>query len=558
MALRNPYDFPQDPETHPLGERIVSVADPIDAAPGSSTFYLSRRFTFPEGDYSFIVEADDAATIWIGTSQLNARIIATPTLAVPARAEVNVPAGEYRVDVILQNLTTGPSPAYFTMVIMRGAEVFYTSSKEAWLLDDTAINDNDLPPSQDIRYTMPVWTTMPNWQSGITERLSWQTDILDSERDAEQRRSVRRNARRSFEASFLRQDANAARIDAFLVGVGPAPFLVPLWHEQVRMVDGIDMEASGVTFPDGELRLREFRVGDIVFVNNGDPNDYDLLEIGDVDQDRFSWKSPPPRAWPVGTRIFPMRVAHIDPGDARTSGITDTVRSAEVRFTLDDPYVIEAAWGNAGGGLPIFGFTVDRANSLDTEYSRKSFVIDNTSGKPTITDHGKYTSAVVQTRMRVFGRPNAFRFRQFLQAARGMARHFYAPSFMQDVYPVGDVIGGTNELVVQPQGFRRSMLSPQPIRLQIAFQFRDSAPTVYADITEVREVYQSGRLVAEVLVLVDPLPQITMSDLKRISFICETRFAQDSFEIHHPTNGQAMIEVACVLRQATNPRTIPA
>jgi hypothetical protein len=557
MALRNPYDFPQDPETHPLGERIVSVADPLESAPGARTFYLSRRFTFPEGDYTFIVEADDAATVWIGTSQLNARIIATPTLAVPARADVNIPAGEYRLDVILQNLTPGPSPAYFTMVIMRGEEVFYTSAKEAWLLDDTAINDNDLPPSQDIRYTMPVWTTMPNWLNGITERLSWQTDILDSERDAEQRRSVRRNARRSFEASFLRDAAGGARMDAFLVGVGPAPFLLPLWHEQVRMVDGLDMEASGVTFPDGELRLREFRKGDLVLVNNGDPNDWDLLEIGDVDQDRFSWKSPPPRAWPVGTRIFPLRVARVDNGDARTSGVTDTVRRAEVRFTLDEPYVIEPSWGGTGGE-PIFGFNVDRATTLDVEYSRKAFVIDNTSGKPTTTDHGKHTSAVVQTRLKFFGRPQAFRFRQFLQAARGMARHFYAPTFMQDIYPVGDVIGGTNELIVQPQGFRRSMLSPQPIRLQIAFQFRDGAPTIYADIVNVQEVYQSRRLVAEVLTLAEPLPEITMTDLRRISFVCETRFAQDSFEIHHPTNGQAVIDVACVLRQATNPRTIPA
>lgn len=557
MAIREPYDFNQDPETHPLGEKLVSVADPLASAPGASTFYFTRPFTFTEGDYTFLLEADDAATLWIGTSQINMQMLTAATYAVPARADFNVQAGAYRIDVILTNLPPEPNPAYFTLIIKRGEQVVYTSAKEGWLLDDSSISDADVPPSEDFRRKLPVWSVLPNWQGGITERLSWQTDILASERDAEQRRSVRRNARRSFEASFLRQHTDASRLDAFLVGVGPGQFMVPLWHEQVKMLDGISMEASGVNFADGELRLREFRKGDLVFVNAGDPSDYDILEVGDVEQNRFSWRMPPPRNWPKGTRIFPLRLARIAPGDGRTSGVTDQVRRAQVRFELVEPYEIAASWGQQMGGQPLFGFTVDRANSLDMEYSRKSFAIDNGSGRQVITDHGRHTSVVVQTRMKLFGRATAFRFRQFLQAARGMARHFYAPTFMQDIYPVGDINANTTELIVAPQGFRRAMDTPQPVRLQLAFQFRD-APTIYADVVDVREVYQSSRLTAEVMELAQPLPAITLSELKRISFICETRFEQDTFEIHHPTNGQAMIEVACVLRQATNPRTLPA
>lgn len=557
MALRTPFDFPLDPATNPLGERQISVADPIGSAPGSSTFYLARRFSFTEGDYTFIVTADDAATVGIGTSQLNSRVIASPTYFVPARVEVNIPAGEYRIDVVLTNLLAVSNPCFFTMVILRGEEVIYTSKKDGWLMDDVAISDDDLPPAEDFRYKLPVWTVTPNWQSGVTERLSWQTDILDSERDAEQRRSVRRNARRSFEASFLRQGADAARLDSFLIGVGPSQFLVPLWHEQVRMIDGIDIGASGVTFPNGELRLREFRKGDIVFVTIGDPNDYDLLEVGDVEQARFNWKTLPTRQWPAGTRIYPMRLARIDPSDAQASNVTDRVRRAQVRFTLIEPYYVEASWGTQVGGLPVFGFAVDRANTLDVEYGRKSFMLDNTSGKPFVTDHGKHSSSVVQTRLKLFGRVQAFRFRQFLQAARGMARHFYAPTFMQDVYPFDDIEAGTVELRVQPQGFRSSMISPQPTRIQLAFQFRDTTPTIYVDIKEVREVGEPRNLVAEVLVLSAPLPAIDLSELKRISFMCETRFAQDTFELVHRTNQQAAVEVSCVLRQASNPRTLP-
>lgn len=558
MALRTPYEFDLDPETNPLGEKQVSVADPIESAGGAHTYYLSRRFTFAEGDYTFLIGADDAATVWIGTTQLNTRIFATPTLSVPAEVGIHIPAGQYRIDVILTNLPAGPNPCYFQMVIKQGDQIIYASAKEGWMLDDIAISDEDLPPGTDPRLSMPIWTVLPNWETGIVERLAWHTDILDSETDAEQRRSVRRNARRSFEASFLRQRHQAQRMDAFFTGVGPAPFLVPLWHEQVKMLDGISLSAAGVNFADGELRLREFRKGDLIFVNNGDPDNYDLLEVGDIEQDRFSWASPPSRTWPVGTRIYPMRVARMVQSAPKVSHITDGVSRAQVLFDMVEPYMIAASWGAQQNGEPLFAFDVDRANPIDVQYDRKNYIIDNTAGRIAVTDHGRYTAMLVNAKVRLFGRSAAFRFRQFLQAARGRARHFYAPTFMRDIEPVADVLANTTQLAIKPQGFRRSMIRPQPTRSMLAFEFRDSTPTIYAEVKNVEEVYQDRALVAEVLELENPLPAITLAELKRISFVCETRFEQDQFEIHHPTNGHAMIEVSLVLRQATNQRDIPA
>jgi hypothetical protein len=554
MAIRTPYDFPTE---NPNGEKLVSVANPVEAAPGPATYYLARRINFDvDADYTFAISADDAATVWLGTEQLNMRIIGQVVIGEPQTFTVHVPAGQYRLDVILVNLPVGQTPCVFTLTIMRGDAIVYTSAKEGWVLDDAPINDFDLPVAEDPRYKMPVWTVLPNWKDGIVERLSWQTDVLASETDAEQRRSVRRNARRSFEASFLRQRAQAQRMDAFFSGVGPATFLVPLWHEQVKMLDGISMEASGVTLPD--LRFREFRKGDIVLVNNGDPDQYDLLEVGDMQDTRFSWASPPPRTWPPGTRIFPMREARIVTQNPKMSRVTDTVSTAQVLFDLVEPYQVAASWGQQNNGSPYFAWRVDRANTIDVEFSRKNFVLDNASGAVAVTDHGRYTTTTVQTSLRLYGRANAFALRQFLQAARGQAQHFYSPTFMQDIEPVDDIAANTVELEIQSQGFVRSMLRPQPNRRQLAFQFRDGTPTIYRTIIDARENRHGLTLGSETLVLDAALPAIRLDDLKRISFVCETRFGQDQFEIHHPTNGQAVIDVSVVLRQATNQRTVPA
>ena len=552
MALRIPYDFVQDPIPE-SGEKLVSVADPLGAGPGASTFYLSRRFEFTEGTYTFIVAADDAATLWLGTNQFDTRIVASCVLGAPGVNPLYIPQGQYRIDVILQNLPAAPTPCYFTLVIKRGDQVVYASDKEGWWLDDAAISDDDLPPPGDVRFRLPVFSVMPNWQNGVTERLVWQTDVMASETDAEQRRSVRRNARRYFEASFLRQNTRRSRLDAFFAGVGAGHFMLPLWHEQVRMDDGIDMGGAGVLLEN--LNLREFRKGDLVFVTNGDPDDYDILQVGDMEAHRFSWAFPPPRAWPVGTRIFPMRMARIASQQPRMSAITESVSRAEVMFDLAEPYYIEPSWGAGVGGDPLFRFSPEWASGIDIDFSRKAFTIDNQTGVPVVVDHGKYTTSLMQIKVRLYGRAAAYRMRQFLQAARGKAQKFQCPTFMADVYPLGDVIEGET-MLIQNQGFRAAMNVPQPLRIRLAFQFYD-APTIYRDIVDAHTIYDGLKTVAEEVKFDEPLPEIEVKSLKRISFISDTRFDQDSFEIHHHSSNQVAVDVAMVLRQFIDKRTAP-
>ena len=562
MALRTPFDFPLDPVTNPLGEKMVSVADPIGSAPGARTYYLARRFDFLEGDYPFTVTADDAATVWLGKTQLDAQLIASATLPVPAQTTVYIAAGSYRLDVFLQNLPVEPTPCIFTMIIMRGNTVIYTSAKEGWLLDDAPISDADLPPAEDYRFSLPMFTVLPNWDNGILERLSWLTDVLSSETDAEQRRSIRRYPRRTFEAGFLRQAAQRARLDSFVAGVGKNEFMVPIWHEQVKLLDGLDMEGIGVNFPDGELPMREFRVGDLVFVNNGDPNDYDILQVGDLEANRFNWAFPPPRAWPVGTRIYPMRTARLLTPPSM-SNITDRVSSMQMQFDFVDAYEVEPSFGANLGGEPLFRFTVDRASPFDASYDRLNYVLDNQVGMPVVTVVRQTTNITLQTMIRLFGRGNGYAMRQFLQACRGRSKKFMCSSFQQDVMLDGDVENGTVELNIQPQGFTSSMANPQPTRTMLAFQFNSGAQTLYRTVVGARERYKMTdaglpafpyQVIGETLVLNLALPAIAQGDLHRISFVSETRLDQDAVELQHWTNQQRVTDVALVLRQAYNQR----
>jgi hypothetical protein len=87
-------------------------------------------------------------------------MVASAVLNTPNTAYINIPQGAYRIDVILQNIPADPTPCYFAMVIMLGNEVVYSSAKEGWILDDATINDSDIPPGEDYRYKLPVFSVL--------------------------------------------------------------------------------------------------------------------------------------------------------------------------------------------------------------------------------------------------------------------------------------------------------------------------------------------------------------------------------------------------------------
>lgn len=564
MAIRDAFDGDFSNPAFVDGTLLVSpVAWPGDAN-SPQTFYFSKRFAFPEGDYQITVMADDGATVWIGTDALSTRMVVTSVLGQgdgTGSINVHIPQGDYRVDVLVQNVPPAPNPAYFALNFIKDGVPFYLSNKDGWYLDDAPISDDDLPPLTDSRFSLPVFTVLPNWDQGVTERLSWLTDITNSEADAEQRRSVRRHPRRTMEANFLRQGVNRAWLDTFMVGVGKAECLVPVWHEQTPLLDGLAIDATGVTFVDGNTAQREFNTGDLVLVNNGDPRDYDLLQVGEVDDHRFSWAKPPQRAWPVGTRIFPLRTARMIQ-DPVLSNVNDRVATVDIRFDYSDPDVRPESWGASVNGEPLFALTPDWSQDVQVTYTRLTYSTDNSSAPVATTQSGTYTTTSTQFRSVLYGRDMSYAFRQFLASARGKCVHFQCPTFTSDVLPIGDILADTTDLIVENMGYWTYMTSPEPLRLTLMFEFYN-APPIYRQILTGYAIYkqdQTGALLvppqiaAEVLSLDSALPAIALKDLQRISFVCETRFDLDDFELHHVVADQGVIELSLQIHQGQNPR----
>lgn len=240
------------------GEKVISPFNPINSAPPRSERTLSRWIYLAAGKYVLRTVSQSSAT-WLlntvrkmGSTLVEEKQLLFTTLGsegVTEREFIVSRSGVKKLDVILRNGSASLDVSYFAFNIRRGGSLIYASSLNGWKSSDT----NTLPPSAlgempDYRDFLPVFTINPNWQGGVLEKLSYLTNILESSTDAEQRRMMRIHPRRSFEASFLREKEGRSRLENFISGHGHEPFLVPLWHEAIRLPFANLNQTLDVTF----------------------------------------------------------------------------------------------------------------------------------------------------------------------------------------------------------------------------------------------------------------------------------------------------------------------
>ena len=145
------------------GERWLSPYEDAMSTP-KGTYYFSRRFQLRGGLYTFKIFVDDAATLWVGkrfdsAAMLGSWLINQGTV----ETEIYLPPGNQRMDFIVQNLPTEPSPAGFIFSLWQDGQLVYATTSPGWLWDTKPIPDEEVPEAGDPRPAMVVLSTMPNW-----------------------------------------------------------------------------------------------------------------------------------------------------------------------------------------------------------------------------------------------------------------------------------------------------------------------------------------------------------------------------------------------------------
>ena len=548
MAVSAAFDFdvPAPYDTFFVsGEKAVSVADPIDEAAGRTNYHLAVWTNLEGGEYLLRIYAKEGSSWASSVPGGNIRVIHyTPRNQEPSESLIVLPRGRQRIDIILSRISSDPGECWFAFSLWQNGKLAYTSNAGGWVFNTGVIDDAEIPEPADYRFAMPVLTVLPNWREPIGERLTYATEVLSSENDSEQRRSLRLRPRRSFEMTFTRSRELRSRLDSFFTAHGKHDFQLPMWHEQFILSDTL---GSTLVFPLGTLETREFRAGMYALVIAKDPVIFDVLKISahDLETDTITLTGTALYTWGAGDRIVPLRLARVL-DSVELANPTDGVGETRVRFQISDsePRWFDPSWVACS---PRFWFNINRASDVTHTLSRPTaYVTDAGVGPVDVYDNDQRERIAIATSLTLMGRHEVFGFRQFIDMARGRAVRFWSPSQMQDLVPVAF---GSDTIDIRSAGLADYFRVSQSHRGKLEITYRDSARLSYFDIEEV-EVLSDPHF--ERVTLSGPLGSVVVDDIKRISYVYPVRFDHDAFELTHLVAQSEAVTTSVVLRSVEN------
>lgn len=385
-----------------------------------------------------------------------------------------------------------------------------------------------------------AWSFAPDWADGVVERLTWATDILQSESGVEQRRAIRLAPRREFEASMYVEARERQLLDMALFGWGSRVWALPIWHEVQLLGVGALAGALSITC---STQYLEFRAGGLAMLRGESAFSSETVEIDAVTANSLLLKRPTQQTWPAGSRLYPVRSAQLTQQPS-LSRLTDTASSADVQFLVVEPCDWSALMpATLYRGRPVFETRPDEGEDLTSSYQRLLLTLDSGSAIPLMTDTANRAFPVQAHRWLEMGRAERAALRSFIYAMKGRQKAVWLPTHADDLTLVDIVSSLATTLDIANIGYSR-FASAKPGRRDIRVELWDGS-VFYRRITGSSELSADIERVA-----IDTTfgRQILPADVLRISWLALCRQDSDTVEIEHMTDSEGLAATQLVFR----------
>ncbi|HBY9743361.1 TPA: hypothetical protein MJA57_27505, partial [Klebsiella pneumoniae] len=110
------------------------------------------------------------------------------------------------------------------------------------------------------------WLMEPDWAEGVSETLSWKTDVLISPSGAEQRIARRLSPRRLYEFTVLAGNADARALETQLFHAGGVTWDMPVFPDVAVLATPVTAGSQVIAVPTAG---RDFVVGDNLLLKQG-------------------------------------------------------------------------------------------------------------------------------------------------------------------------------------------------------------------------------------------------------------------------------------------------
>lgn len=392
----------------------------------------------------------------------------------------------------------------------------------------------------------PVWPFEPNWTSSVGESLEWLTDIMQSPRGSEQRRTMRFFPRKTLDFSIAVEGDERSFLDNLLTAYGSRDWYLPIWYDQTLST----APSSSTVIPCNPSP--DIAVGSVIFIGGDTVYDYQIAEVNAVNPTSITVVDALDSNVPTGTRIYPMTVGRLNEMPSITA-MTDGFETAEPQFTIvAKPSGIVVSVTDAllddYGDFRVLTRAEEWSKSRKRGQQRLFDEMEHDTGNAVRVDTANRPFPTQQHHWVLDGPEDHRRFYALLQHLRGRAIPLWMPTWMDDMRMDSGAIASDSVIHVKRFGYTLAG-GPRPEREDIMIELVDGS-RLYRRITDSAIAGDT-----EVLLLDAPLGiDMTPASVLRICFMSLMRLDHDAIEIDHLTDMEGVSEVMMTFRSAPDTR----
>ncbi|MDN6856981.1 hypothetical protein QO207_10315 [Pseudomonas sp. CAN2814] len=377
-----------------------------------------------------------------------------------------------------------------------------------------------------------AWSFAPNWGDSVIERLSAATDILQSETNVEQRRSLRTVPRREFQAQMIAVERERQLLDLSLFGWGARTWAMPIWP---------DVQLLRVAASAGESRINcdtqylDFRVGGMAMLRGESAFTHEVVQVQSIDGTGLTLGRPLQQTWGIGSRLYPARAAQLT-AQPQLTRLTDTVSTAEVNFLLmeltDWPAVMPAS---SYRGWPVLEQRPDESQDLTHSFERLIRALDGGMSLPLNTDLAGRAFPVIGWRWLGMGRAERAAFRSLIMALNGQQAAVWVPTHADDLTLLSTISDAGVTLDIASIGYTR-FGQLKPGRRDIRIELVDGTVFYRRIINSTETSTETERLAIDLALG----RQVEPDQVARICWMTLARSNSDVVELEHITDSEGL------------------
>lgn len=387
------------------------------------------------------------------------------------------------------------------------------------------------------------WALQPDWANGVTERLSWKTDVLPSQTGIEQRRRLRNAPRRQIEAAFTLFGAERRLYDAYMRGPGAGYFHTPLWWEKTFL--NLPASIGDTALYCVGADVGEMLSQDTIMLIGATPFITETATVASVNADGITLTDNLARAWPTGTAVYltkRCRLISTQRGNRRG----DDAYQVTLTFETTEPNDFTGVTPPTVFDAPGLTLLPNEAEDLTTEYTRLLAEFDNETARvPLRRDLAGVPFEIQQFSYLVRGRAELVALRGLLYWLEGRLKPLYVPTFFRDVemmpFTFNDGAGTT--MSVRRSGYADFDLDDG--RRLLMIWFKDGTIGVL-DVASIEVVDDDEELIT---FTGSPGRPLGTSLVSRMCFMTMSRQDQDDVEILHHTEASGAATMTTTFKE---------